>query len=139
MMGDNDSNAVRRLRRQFSSLIEEGKAAVYQWDARDMTPLEDDSIDRIITDPPWGMYDAERYGNLLAFYVDFMCEFARVLRPGGTLVMLSAAKAETMRASREAGLVPTGKLDILVNGKKASIFRYRKPFSKHDQRLPRHN
>ena len=53
--------------------------------------------------------------------------------------MLSAAKAETMRASREAGLMPTGKLDILVNGKKASIFRYRKPFSKHDQRLPRHN
>ena len=139
MMGDNDSNAVRRLRRQFSSLIEEGKAAVYQWDARDMTPLEDDSIDRIITDPPWGMYDAERYGNLLAFYVDFMCEFARVLRPGGTLVMLSAAKAETMRASHEAGLMPTGKLDILVNGKKASIFRYRKPFSKRDQRLPRHN
>ena len=68
-----------------------------------------------------------------------MCEFALVLRPGGTLVMLSAAKAETMRASREAGLRPTGKLDILVNGKKASIFRYRKPFSKRDQRLPRHN
>ncbi len=130
MMGDSDLNVVRRLRRQFAPMIEQSKAAVYQWDAREMTPIESDSVDRVITSAPWGIHEADRYGNLLAFYVDFMCEFARILRPGGTLVMLTAARSEAMRAMRETGFLPAGYMDILVNGKKATVFRLKKPFNK---------
>ena len=115
------------MRRKFAAPIEEGKAAVYQWDARDMASIEDGSIDRIITDPPWGIYDGERYGDIQEFYNEFMREFVRVLRPGGTLTLLSAAKVEAMRAARAAGLRPEGRLDILVNGKKAALLRCRKP------------
>lgn len=127
LMGDSDRECVRRMRRKFAAPIEEGKAAVYQWDARDMAAIEDGSIDRIITDPPWGIYDGERYGDIQEFYNEFMREFVRVLRPGGTLTLLSAAKVEAMRAARAAGLRPEGRLDILVNGKKAALLRCRKP------------
>lgn len=130
LMGDSDAGCVRGLRRRFQPLIDEGKAAVYQWDARDMAQLEDASVDRVITDPPWGIYDAERYPDIEGFYGEVMRELKRVMKPGGTLVTLSAAKQETARAAHAAGLRPAGRLDILVNGKKAAIFRYRKPLDR---------
>ncbi len=133
VMGDSDEAAVRRLRRDFKEQIERGAAQVERWDARQLNALPDGSIDRAITDPPWGAYDAERYPDIEALYAGALSELARVLRPGGVLVALSAAKSELARAARQAGLVPEGRLDILVNGKKAALMRFGKPRARRER------
>ncbi len=133
LAGDIDEAAVRKLRRALAEHVQRGAAQLERWDARHMNALPDNSMDRVITDPPWGVYDAERYPDIATFYLDALTEIARVLRPGGTLVMLSAAKSELMRAARQVGLLPEGRLDILVNGKKAALMRFRKPKARREQ------
>ena len=62
-------------------------------DARSLTFLDDDSVDRIVTDPPWGHYrDQERAtesGSPVDLYADFAGEALRVLRRDGLLIMLT--------------------------------------------------
>ena len=89
-------------------------------DALNMHDVENNSIDTIITDPPWGFY--EQINDIEQFYVDMLKEFKRVLKSKGRLILLSARKEEFESAAQKENHRIDKKYDTLVNGKKASVY-----------------
>ena len=121
---DADAESVRRLRRRFAREIDAGVAYVEREDAQSLAALRDSSIDRIITDPPWGDYAEIDESALTTLYYNFMLQARRVLKHDGVLVMLTGAKAIAQHVAKLAGFINQGRMDVLVNGKKAMIARF---------------
>lgn len=92
-------------------------------DARDLSFIADGSVDRVITDPPWGTYDA-KIPDLSATYEAAFREISRVLRPDGIAVMLTGYDEATGCAQAASELRLTGSWPILVSGRKATIIRF---------------
>lgn len=91
-------------------------------DARHLSHIPDGAVDFLVTDPPWGLFREE--GDLLGLYRAFLSEAARILRPMGVLCVLTAKKEEfAALLSENADFAVEAAADILVNGKKARIFR----------------
>ena len=88
--------------------------------ALNMQDIEDNMIDLIITDPPWGYY--EKIDNIEKFYIDMFKEFCRVIKKNGKLVILSARKDEFELVLSKQKYIISEKIDTLINGKKASIY-----------------
>lgn len=65
-----------------------GKIVVRQWDARQL-PLEDASVDKVASNLPFGKQVAAGQ-DLEALYLGILAELARVVRPGGKVVLLSS-------------------------------------------------
>lgn len=85
-------------------------------------PLDNESIDRIVTDPPWGMYRSIA-GNETDFYRQFLDEASRVLKPFGVLVALCGAKEQFEQdIDLQDALQFRQKYDVLVSGKKAGVY-----------------
>lgn len=94
-------------------------------DALDMKAFKDDFISKIVTDPPWGLY--EDIKDITTFYVSMMKEFVRVLKSGGIIVLLTAKKDEFEKVlSKHSDLNLLEKYEILVSGKKSAIYKIRK-------------
>ncbi|GHV51391.1 hypothetical protein AGMMS49579_06610 [Spirochaetia bacterium] len=80
------------------------------------------AADAIITDPPWGMYE-ETDVPLQEFYDNMMKIFARLLKPNGTVILLTAKKEELLCAAERVNtFVLNRTIPILLSGKKAAIF-----------------
>src|SRR5262245_16958469 len=60
-----------------------------EWDARAL-PIPDGSIDRIVSNLPWGR-QAPIDGSLSPFYQEVCAEMRRVLIPGGRVALLTNA------------------------------------------------
>lgn len=99
------------------------KVILGRWNALNLNSLTDNSIDKIVTDPPWGLY-GNKDMDINHFYEDMFKEFVRVLKPNGAIVLLTAQKE---LLERLLGKFPTlsleVKYDTLVSGKKASIYK----------------
>jgi SAM-dependent methyltransferase len=85
------------------------------------------SLDGIITDPPWGSYQApgaspEGIGELYGRSLEI---FAKLLKPGGRLVMLCGREEEAEQAAERNGFTPDRRVPILLSGKKAAIYQGR--------------
>ncbi|MDR1072035.1 MAG: hypothetical protein LBL21_05335, partial [Rickettsiales bacterium] len=80
--------------------------------------FDDNFADAIATDPPWGSY--QKIGG--DFYANTMNEFARILKPGGRLVVLTARE---MILPPHEKLTRAEKFDVLIHGKKATVHIYR--------------
>ncbi|MBX7214430.1 MAG: methyltransferase domain-containing protein [Thermoflexales bacterium] len=96
-------------------------------DARTLRELSDASIDAVVTDPPWGLYDSD-LPDLAGMYRDAFAAIRRVLKPGGRLVMLlgrSTIGPDFLRDGR-VGLRRDFVADILVNGRPATVARWRR-------------
>lgn len=119
---DADPNAVSLLRARAARA--KLKLSLEHSDARHLRHLADGSVDRIVTDPPWGMFAAPQAGDPRELYPAMLREFRRALKPGGIAVVLMGQKEAFEAALRSApALKPAEKYDILVSGKKAAIYK----------------
>jgi len=77
------------------------------------------SIDAIVTDPPWGQYDKIESG----FYKKMFDAFAMLLKTGGRAVVLCANNDEILKTVPASFEIQT-QTPILLSGKKAVIYKY---------------
>jgi 23S rRNA G2445 N2-methylase RlmL len=103
--GDRDANALRAAGPNLRRL---GPQLLTRWDATRL-PLPDASVDRIVSNPPFGrrIGEPEDIGPL---YRAMLLEYDRVLRPGGRAVLL-VADAALLRAA--AAPLPWNRLQEL--------------------------
>lgn len=128
LAGDHDAQAIKSLRKRVRR---QGKDfAIGRWDALNLHTFAPNSVDRIITDPPWGYYRAPA-ANLTDFLRSTLEEFHRVLRSGGLVVLLLGQPKLLEACLRDAPAVWAleERYDILVSGKKASVLKLRKEAS----------
>ena len=102
-----------------------GPARLERWDATRL-PLEDASVDRVVSNPPFGkqLSKPEEVGPL---YGRMVPEYDRVLRPGGRAVLLVGEGGPLREAARAAGWKSLRQLDVRVLGQPAVITVWRKP------------
>ena len=122
---DNDKETVHQLRLRTAKLGK--KINIQQWNALHLDQLGDSTIDKIVTDPPWGFFISRTPDQLEQFLLEMLCELRRVLKEGGIAVVLMGQK-ESFEISLKncLGLTLLNKYDILVSGKKAGIFKLQK-------------
>ena len=84
--------------------------------------FDNDFIDKIVTDPPWGFH--EDIGDFSLFYQKLFDEATRILKAGGLLVLLSARKKEVKNINISLNLLE--EYNILVSGKKAGVYAFQK-------------
>jgi len=96
----------------------------HEADARSLDFLADNSIDRVITDPPWGIYGES--SDLSDIYSQMFKELRRVMKPDGVAVVLSGSEALNTIAENSEGFRLLKTYPILVSGKKAKILKLQK-------------
>lgn len=100
------------------------KVEIQNWDVTKL-PLKNNSIDKVVTDPPWGVFEKE---NVEELYEKFLIEFARVLKPKGIVVILTAQKelmGKLIKSNNDLFSLKE-KYDVLVSGKKAGVYKFQK-------------
>lgn len=118
LLSDIDGGKIVRL--QEEALSKNSRVNLSRADALSLTEIPDQTIDLIITDPPWGYY--EQIDDIGSFYDEMLQSFSRVLKKGGAAVVLSARKAELEASAQKGGVPLCRRIDTLVNGKKAAVF-----------------
>jgi tRNA (guanine6-N2)-methyltransferase len=90
------------------------------WDAAAI-PLDDASVSKIVTNLPWG----ERYGSHgenRKLYPIWIREFARVLKNGGMMVLLTSEWRLMRELERTRKIAPRKIIRVSVLGKPAAIY-----------------
>jgi tRNA (guanine6-N2)-methyltransferase len=122
--GDQSLELVEMMKRRFK----EARASdikLERMDSTDLAIFKDGSVNKIVTDPPWGIFKPIDPGDLAKFYQRLFQEFGRVLKKDGTAVLL---------LSRDLDVTPLlggefqvlKRYDILYSGKKASVYKLRR-------------
>ncbi len=116
---DNNTEKIALLKQKVKE--KNKKIEVQNWDATKL-PLKNNSVDAIVTDPPWGIFEKE---NIEELYEKVFVEFARVLKPSGTFVILTAQKELMEKLIKKYNnlFLLKEKYDILVSGKKAGVYK----------------
>lgn len=88
--------------------------------------FDDGYFTTIVTDPPWGFF--EKIDNIGKFYNDIISEMYRIIKPNGIIVLLTANRDEVIKSLENfrTKLKLLERFDILVSGKKSSIFKITK-------------
>ena len=128
---DNDEKKITYLKKKLQAQGTQHSPRSFRvehCDARHLDMFEDNSIDKIITDPPWGIFDAKKTTGIDRLYQEMLEECSRILKPDGIFVILTAQKELLENCMRHY----TGILEIcdtyhiLVAGKKASVYKIKK-------------
>lgn len=122
LAGDIEPKLIDKLRNKTKKMKQQ--IIIGKWDVLNLKTFNDSSVDKIVTDPPWGLHSGTDL-NLPKFYSDMIREFSRVLKPNGFLVILVANKELfqeiTSKYSNELKLLI--KYDTLVSGQKAGVYK----------------
>jgi 23S rRNA G2445 N2-methylase RlmL len=118
--GDCDRNALRTAAANLRRL---GQPVLARWEATRL-PLPDASVDRIVSNPPFGkqLGRPEQIGSL---YHRTIVEYQRVLKPGGRAVLLVSEMAPLKEAARAVGWKAERQLRVRVLGQSAVISVWR--------------
>jgi tRNA G10 N-methylase Trm11 len=128
---DSDANTIAALRTRLKQELPAGAGRspviVKVGDARRLDAVEDGSIDRVVTDPPWGFFDGS-LGDPLDFYRAVLAELSRVTRPGGLVIVLLGRRELVQPLTDELStqLSLLARYDVLVAGKKAVVLKWRR-------------
>lgn len=129
LAGDIDAKHVKSLRAKVRQLrwIQRKRRqtiTIGRWDALDLHSFAPETVDKIITDPPWGLYQSQ-LTDLERFLRNMLQEFYRVLRRNGLLVILVGDPRLFEDCLRDftGRMTVLQRYDILVSGKKASVFK----------------
>jgi tRNA (guanine6-N2)-methyltransferase len=116
-LGDRDVAATSAAALNFGRLHEPKR--ICAWDARAL-PLADASVDRVVTNPPFG--NKIRVRDLPGLYVGALSEIARVLRPDGRAVLV-VGDANLLRSSVESvtGLREQSCFGVELQGRPATV------------------
>jgi tRNA G10 N-methylase Trm11 len=85
--------------------------------------LADNSISRVVTDPPWGKFEQLSEKELSDLYEKSLAEMVRVVKPNGVITILSAVQLQSYTHTLPLELVK--EYNILVSGQKATIYKFR--------------
>ncbi len=94
-------------------------------DALNFVSEKENSVNKIVTDPPWGEY--ERITDKEEFYTKMLKEFVRILKKEGLIVLLmnrDDSFTDLLKSFKNLRLIK--KIDILVSGKKSSVYKLKK-------------
>lgn len=120
--GDVDPNAMFVTSQNLDNV---GPAHLARWDARRL-PLPTASVDRIVSNPPFGKQLAS-LDEVAPLYAAAAAEWDRVLRPGGRAVLL-VMEHDALRVPLDAiGWKPTRLLKVRVLGQAAVLSVWQKP------------
>jgi hypothetical protein len=93
---------------------------LHQADFRSLVSLlPGKSIDAIITDPPWGHYEAKSE----TLYDEMFGVFGALIKEGGRLVILGPGNDEIPNAAK-GRFIPQKTIPILLSGRKAAVFQF---------------
>jgi predicted RNA methylase len=93
-------------------------------DASKLDQFDQGFITRIVTDPPWGLYEALEADNIRSLYINFLKNTGRILAPKGKMVLLVGAAIPLKDFIRDAE-VPfciQNCIPVLVSGQKALVY-----------------
>jgi len=93
-------------------------------DATNLDAVNTGTVDRIVTDPPWGQYQG--YGSLANVYAQFLAEAKRVLKPRGIMVILVGDIPEKGVFLQADGFELLKQHSVLISGKKAAVIKLQK-------------
>jgi 23S rRNA G2445 N2-methylase RlmL len=93
---------------------------IENWDAAKL-PLGDSSVDKIVTNLPWGVRYGT-HGENRKLYPIWFNSFARVLKSGGTMVLLTAEWRLMHDLERSRKITPAKIIRVSVLGTPASIY-----------------
>ncbi len=122
--GDIDPNAMFVTGENLRNV---GPAVTCRWDARRL-PLESETVDRIVTNPPFGKQLASP-DEIPPLYAACAREWDRVLRPGGRAVFLVMEQDALESPLLANGWRPTRKLKVRILGQVAILSVWQKPFA----------
>lgn len=117
--GDTDPQKVSELKKKFPNVT------VQKLDVCHMPEIKTNSIDKVITDPPWGNFDVKK-GSPELFYEKMLTEISRVLKPQGIFILLTAQKDVADKEITKHNFSVADTFDILVSGKKARLYKLTK-------------
>lgn len=127
---DSDEGRVARLMTHLKAAVpakvrKRSPIIIRHEDACALTSINEGFIDKIVTDPPWGVFD-DRKSYSSAFYSAVARELIRVTKPDGLVVLLLGDEDEARRLCREfeADLACLDFLKVLVAGRKASVVKW---------------
>lgn len=118
---DIDENKILSLK-ENKIFKEKDFVDIYCEDAFVLENIQDKSIDKIITDPPWGFY--EDVGDIRFFYDKMFNSFERILKSKeSNVIILTARKNELDEVLKKHKYTIVEKINTLVNGKKAAVYK----------------
>jgi len=116
---DNNREAALYAKAKFNKRKKED-FILYEGDFSALPSLvAGESVDAIVTDPPWGDY---REINKSSFYKEMFDVFHKLLKKGGRIVLLSANNDDLLSEAPESFKLEA-RIPILLSGKKAAIFQ----------------
>ncbi len=117
---DIDKDLINKLKLEFKK--NKKNLFIKQRDALNLEYFEDGFFDKITTDPPWNLYNAQ-VGDFSLFYKKMLKEFYRVLKSQGICVILMGNIENFEQALDDNMFKLLEKYHTLVNGKKANVYK----------------
>jgi len=111
--GDIDAACVGYQKKRFRGAA---NCYVKKWDALAL-PFTDGTVDAVVTDPPWGAFTGTDTETMTE---RFLNEAARILKPGGRLVMLVSGTSGARGMAVRNGFA-VGETEVKVNGRDARL------------------
>jgi 16S rRNA G966 N2-methylase RsmD len=113
---DLDETKLQVLRERLLRLRSRG-VSVLRADAAELPGIGRQSVDVVVTDPPWGEYGSYDVGRL---YAAFFSRLAVVLRPKGLVVLLVNRSSALFDAVAASPFSVLDRKDVLLSGRKAA-------------------